>query len=267
MYMNKLFRLFVILFVCSSCENVLQDTAKTDTDQAIFYEAKLSLNDRDYTSALALLDTLSPAFLAQREVSLIRASAYSGRCGMEFVSLVNSLSDLGSNNLFLFLMQTYTGATAAQVADCIESETILNGFGDYTQRVADENILMGFSSLTKVGSIIAQRADLDLDDVTDPSFDHCDNTLFPEADVRQVGSGIANAILSITAVASDISSGTLAQIAAFCAQSSSLNVICTNTDPTAYTALEVRALRQLIGSTDLGIGACPNFADLACVCP
>lgn len=265
--MNKLFFLFSVLFFCASCRNVLQDTAKATTDDAIFYEAKLSLNDRDYTTALALIDSLSPTFLAQRDVSLVRASAYSGRCGMEFVSFVNSLSELGSNNLFLFLMQTYTGATATHVADCIAAEGILNGFGDYTQRIADENVLMGFSSLTKVGSIIAQRADLDLDDATDASFDHCDNTMFPEVDVRQVGSGIANAILSITAVASSISSGTLAQIAAFCAADASLNAICTNTDPTAYTALEVRALRQLVGSADLGIGACTNFADLACVCP
>lgn len=147
--MNKFFFLFAVIVICTSCDNVFDEVAKKDTEQAVYYEAKLALNERDYTSAISLLQSLGPTFLAQRDVSLVYASAFSGRCGMEFVSLVDSLSNMGASNLFLFLMQTYTGAVDQNIADCLASEAILNGFGDYTQRIADENVLMGFSSLQK----------------------------------------------------------------------------------------------------------------------
>ncbi|MCC6137285.1 MAG: hypothetical protein IT287_01530 [Bdellovibrionaceae bacterium] len=265
--MKKLIALFGILLVSISCSNVLEQVAKKDTEQAVFFEAKMALNERNYDSAITLLQSLGPAFLAQRNVSLIYASAYSGRCGLEFVTLVESLTNMSTDNLFLFLQSAFPGGTDTRIADCLASEAILNGLGDYTQRLSDENILMGFSSLTKVGTILSRYSDLDSDGITDPAFDHCSLTDLPDSAVREVGTGVANAVLSISSVASDISSGTLDDITAYCALAPELNVFCTNTDPNAYSALELRVFRQLIGSTDLGVGACTNFTDLACVCP
>lgn len=265
--MKKIIALLSTALLSFSCSNILEPTAKTDTEQAVFFEAKKALNDRNYASAITLLQSLGPTFLSQRNVALIYASAYSGRCGLEFVTLVEALSNSSTDNLFLFLQSTYPGGTDTRIADCLASEAILNGFGDYTQRLSDENILMGFSSLTKVGTILSRYADVDSDGVTDAAFDHCSTTDFPDSAVREIGTGVANAVLSITSVASDISSGTLEDITSYCALDSSLNVFCTNTDPNAYSALELRVFRQLIGSVDLGIGACTNFTDLACVCP
>lgn len=271
--MKKILKLLVTVVVCVSCSNVFEEVAKKDTEQSVYYEAKLALNDRNYDSAISLLQSLGPTFLAQRDVALIYASAYSGRCGLEFVTLIEALSTIGSDNLFLFLMGNYVGGTDARIADCLASEAILNGFGDYTVRIPDENILMGFSSLTKIGTILSRYADTDGDGVTDDdgtpagTFDHCDTTDFPDSAVREIGTGMANAITSITAVATDISSGTLTEITDYCNMDSNLNIFCTNTDPNAYTANHIRALRQLLGSADMGIGACTNFTDLACVCP
>lgn len=265
--MKKKIAFLLITLICASCKNVLEETEKKDTEKAIYYEAKMALNNRNYGTAISLLQSLSAEFRAQREVALVYASAHSGRCGMEFVSLVESLSNFSGNNIFHFLMQGFVGGTDAKISDCQTSEGILNQVGDYTQRAPDENMLMGFSALTKVGTILSRYVDTDNDGTTDPSFNHCSTTDFPDAAVREVGTGMANAIMSITAVASDISSGTLDDIQAYCNLDSQLNVFCTNTDPAAYSPLQVAALRQLLGSSDMGIGACPNFTDMACVCP
>ena len=250
-----------------SCKNVLQSTANKGTPEAILYQAKLELNEKDYATAIRLLETLETSFLSRRDVALIYASAYSGRCGLEFIPFVEALSSIGSNSLFPFLMETFVEGTDENIEDCQFSESILMNLGDHTQRLSDENILMGFSSLTKVGTILSRYFDLDGDGIADAGADHCDDTDFPEAFVREIGTGMANAILSINAVASDISSDALADITSYCNMDVNLNVFCTNTDPTSYTALEVRALRQLVGSSDLGVGTCGNFTDLACVCP
>lgn len=261
----------VILLLCvllsTACRNVLEETEKQDTDKAIYYEAKMALNNRQYTAAIALINSLSSAFRAQREVNLVYASAHSGRCGMEFVSLVESLTNFTGDNIFLFLMQSFVGGTQDKVTDCQTAENALNAVGDYTVRFADENILMGFSSLTKVGTVLSTYADVDSDGTTDGSFDHCSLTDFPDAAVREIGTGMANAIMSITAVASDISDDALGDITGYCNLNTELNVFCTNTDPSAYTPTQVAALRQLLGSTDMGIGACTNFASMDCVCP
>jgi hypothetical protein len=253
-------------FLLFGCDNVFEEIGKKDTPEAIYYEAKLKMNDQDYDTAIALLQSLGPTFLAQRDVSLVYASAFSGRCGLNFVNLVDSISNIATTNLFLFLMGAYPNSTDPKIADCLSAESILASNGDYTARLSDENILMGMSSLTKVGTILARYADTDNDGTTDAVFDHCDLAAFPDEAVRQVGTGIANAVLSVSAVASDIASDALTQITDLCAQDANLNAFCTNTDATAYSVNEVRFLRALLGSSGQGIGACVgNFTD--CVCP
>lgn len=251
----------------TGCPNVLKETAKTDTPDAVFYQAKLEMNNRNYLGAIGLLQTLGPTYLAQRHVAIVYASAFSGRCGLDFVSFVQNLENVGSaTSIFSYLMGEYPGATDPQIADCLFSESILNSLGDFTTRTDDENILMGLSSLTKVGTVLSRYADADGDGSPDAGFDHCDLTDLPDDAVREIGTGVAQAILSVSQVASDITSDALTEISDLCNLSPSLNAFCTNTDKNAYSAIEVAAFRAILGSTDAGIGSCPG-GFVACVCP
>ncbi len=263
-------KLIILLFLSAGCsENILDDIAKPNTPEAVYYQAKLSMNDQDYNTAIQLLDSLGATFLAKREVALVYASAYSGRCGLNFVNLLTQLGSVSTSpSIFLFFMRNFPNGTDPKIADCVFSETTLNTFGDYTLRSSDENILMGLSSLTKVGTVLSRYADTNNDGVADAGFDHCDTTDFPDDAVREVGTGIANAILSISAVSSAISSGTLTEITTLCGYAPQLNAFCTNTNKSSYTAMEVSALRSIIGSTDEGISAptCPG-SFITCPCP
>lgn len=259
---------FLFIFLLAGCsDNILDETAKTDTPAAIYYQAQLKMNDGDYNTAITLLQSLGPTYLSRRDVALVYASAYSGRCGLNFVNLVNQLDNVGAaSTIFVYFMQLFPEGTDLKISDCVFSETTVTALGDHTQRTEDENILMGLSSITKVGTILSRYADSDNDGAADAAFDHCDLVDFPDDAVREIGTGIANAILSISAVSGSISSDALADILATCALDPNLNSFCTTTDKTSYTALEVRALRAILGSTDQGVGACPgSFA--ACICP
>ncbi len=264
--MKKIF----FLLLCAGCtRNILDDTAKTRTPAAIYYQAKVSMNGGDYETAIQLLQSLDPAFLANRDVALVYASAHSGRCGLNFINLLTDLESVGTSaTIFLFFMGIFPEGTDAKITDCVFSETTLNTFGDYTVRTPDENILMGLSSLTKVGTILSRYADIDNNGVADAGFDHCDITDFPDDAVREIGTGIANALLSISAASSSISSGTLTEISSLCGLAPQLNSFCTNTDKSSYSAMEVSALRSILGSTDEGIGAptCPG-SFITCPCP
>lgn len=268
----KLFYVFnyLLLFNLMGCnKNILEETAKTDTTQARFYEAKLQMNDGNYTTAIQILDSLGPSFLAQREVALVYASAFSGRCGLNFVNLLTQLDSVGSaSTLFVFLMNLFPEGTDSKIGDCVISESTLNTIGVYSARTADENILMGLSSITKVGTVLSRYADTDGDGSADAGFDHCDLTDFPDNAVREIGTGIANAILSINQVGSAVSTDTLSEILAICGMNPNLNVFCTTTDKTAYTATEVTFLRSILASTGEGIGAptCPG-SFITCICP
>jgi hypothetical protein len=266
---KKYLGVFFIFFVPIGCSNVLDETAKTDTPAAIYYEAKELMSEGDYNAAIQLLQSLGPTYLSQRDVALVYASAFSGRCGLNLVNLVTQLEDVGTApTLFLFFMGLFPGGTDAKIGDCVFSESTVNTFGDYTQRTADENILMGLSSITKVGTILSRYADADNDGAADAGFDHCDLTDFPDDAVREIGTGIANAILSISAVSSSISSDTLDDITAICALNVNLNAFCTTTDKNSYSALEVTFLRSVLASTNEGIGAptCPG-SFITCICP
>jgi hypothetical protein len=163
-------------------------------------------------------------------------------------------------------MGIFPSGTDTKIGDCVFAESTLNTLGDQTQRTDEENILMGLSSITKVGTVLSRYADADNDGVADATFDHCDLTDFPDDAVREIGTGIAQAILSISAVDSSISSDALTDITAICGLNVNLNVFCTTTDKNAYSALEVDFLRAILGSTDQGIGACAGSFAL-CVCP
>ncbi len=263
-------KLIIFLFFCAGCsENVFDDIAQPNTPAAVYYQAKLSMNSGNYNTAIQLLDSLGATFLAQRDVALVYASAYSGRCGLNFVNLLTQLGSISTApSIFLFFMRNYPSGTDAKITDCVFSETTLNTFGSHTLRSADENILMGLSSLTKVGTVLSRYADTNNDGVADAGFDHCDVTDFPDDAVREVGTGIANAILSISAVSSTISTGTLTRITTVCGYAPQLNAFCTNTNKSSYSAMEVSALRSILGSTDEGISAptCPG-SFTTCPCP
>lgn len=266
-------KLILLIFLSSCSSNLFDEIANKDTPEAIYFQAKQEINSRNYTAAITLLETLDPAYLANRDRAPVYASAYSGRCGLEFLTLMNNLQNSGASTVFSILMGAFPGATISNhVADCNQSQTILAAIGDESQRNGDENLLMAFTSLSEIGTLLSALADLDDNGTADPAFDQCDAGDISDAQVREIGSNIAIALLSLTAIGTSYIDGALADVNSLCALDPNLAVFCSTTDPSTFTPVQVQALRYAIGSNDFGIDSCggnnfTNCAILNPVCP
>lgn len=245
--------------------NIFDEIADKDSPDAIFFQAKQEINRRDYGAAIALLESLDPSYLSLRTRRPIYASAYAGRCGLEFLSLLTNLQNMSSTTIMGTLMTAFPLAALSQVDDCVRAEEILNEIGEAASRLGDENLLMAFTAFAKIGTILSALADTDGDGGVDASFNQCDNTDFPESYVREIGSGLSQAILSLSAIGTDYVDDALGDVTAICDTDPNLNAFCTTTDPSSFTANEVQFLRYAIGSSDLGINSCGGANFTACV--
>ncbi len=266
--MKKISFLFCIVNLMACTGNLFDEIADKDTDEAIYFQAKQEINSRNYTLAITLLESLDPTFLSDRERTPIYASAYSGRCGLEFLTLLENLQDDSSSGTILStLMVAFPGAAltgAGGHEDCTTSMGILNGIGNQSVRDGDENLLMAFTALSRIGAILSAFADNDNDGAADAGFDQCDTALLPEDRVREIGASLATAILSLGAIGTSYIDGALSDFNTICALDANLAAICNTTDPDSFSDDEVRYLRYAIGSNDYGIDSCGGNDFVAC---
>jgi hypothetical protein len=144
----------------SGCGNLFLELADTSTDQALMYQAKKDLGTGLWTQAIADIGKMTAATQAARATQDLLASAYAGRCGLDAITISLKLSGLGSAKFFGFVYNIGLGATASEITDCLTSETILLGVGGTgALRTGDENLLLAFMELVKMGSILALKSD------------------------------------------------------------------------------------------------------------
>lgn len=263
--MKYFYLLFLFLSACS--QNLLNEIANKNTNEAIYYQAKLDINAQDYASAVTLLDGLDPAFMADRERIPVYASAYAGRCGLNFLGLLTDIQNQGSSSLFQTLMIGFPGANLANnVADCFEAQNKLFSIGDQNVRDGDENLLMAFVSLAHIGTTLSAIADQDANATVDAGFDQCNATDFTDAQARAVGVSIATMITSLGAIGTSYIDGAISGVNSVCGVTVpyDLSAICTATSPSDFSPEQVRYIRYLIGSSDYGINSCgSDFATCA----
>lgn len=255
----RFFTLCLLFLIHSSCtKNFFDEFAKKDTKEAIFFDAKLKLNESNYSSAITSFNALAAShasYYASENMLPLHASAFAGRCGLDFISLLTDIQGASSGSLFGLLMGAFPSATVTSYTDCLAAEDLLETIGDETARNGDENLLMAFLSLAKIGVILSSRADADNDQVADAGFDQCDEvTDLPTAEAREIGSGLALFLKSIAAVGASYFDITAIQTA--CAINADTMAMCDTTDPTLITNDQLSTLRVFLGSSDYGINSC-----------
>lgn len=270
--------MFVLLTTSLSCGdlNILSEFAKEDTNQALLQAAKIHINKGEYGDAIAEFASMTSDYLAKREVKVVYASAYAGRCGLDLLALAESMAGTLPSLLFKFLMSQYQNVTTANRDDCLQAETIIKSISTTaTERTVDENLLMIFLSFAKIGVTISAHADNDdFDGNPDVGWNACTNDAsnFPEASVREVGTGLGNALTSLTAISgqSTIGSDQTDTFTDGCADLAALNPaldFCSVTDSSAFTADQVKGIRSIVQANEwVGIGSCNNTLD-NCLCP
>lgn len=250
---------FLLCTSVGCSRNFLSETAQRDTPAAILFEARKLLNDRRYTEAITALESLGAADLATRNVAAVRASAYAGRCGLEFIELVDALEDVDdSNSLMEILLNAMS--SSGDYADCRTAEDIVESIGAASERTTDENLLLTFISFAKIGAILAVDADDDDDGIANAGYNACASAGgLDDTQAGEIGTGIALAATSLEGI-SGIADSVSEELTAACA---SLPGICSTTDPSAFSALQLNAIRSAAhNSGSLGLGTQPGVVCL-----
>lgn len=256
--------------VLTGCPNAFQESAQKTTNEAIYFSAQRDLDASDYSSAITKLLSLTAAYKTKREVVATIASAYAGRCGLQFLTLVQQISDNAGSRLFPLLMSNFRNATATNLADCVEGERWLrtlaptNTFADLT---TDENVMLAVLSLAKIGAALGTYADLDHDGSVDATFDACDTAKLPEATSREIGTGVTLAIAALSASGSSIGESAFSSVSNICGSLPGGFNFCTLYAPADFSTDQIKAINGLIGAQDaVGVGSCADTTT-NCICP
>ncbi len=241
------------LFSVSGCKNFLEETADKETPAAILFETKKFLNKQLYSEAIEKVETLTDEQLAQRDVAVLRASAYAGRCGLNFINFVDAMQNMGdSTTLFQLFLETMQSATSP--IDCRRAEDFIEAVAaTAAERTDDENLLIALISFAKIGATLAITADTaPADGAADVGWDAC--TGLDDAQAGEIGTGMSIALQSLAALSSDVASGATDDIDAIC----DTVAICSQTDPEAYSSFEIKAIKTLTHNNDGAIGLATN---------
>jgi hypothetical protein len=252
-----LFVLGTFILTSVSCDsNLLSASAQKDTEAAIIFEADNLMNHHKWTEAITALSSLSATSLAKTDVKVKLASAYAGRCGMDFMRLTSAIEDFSSTSLLRVLLDFQKADP--DFNDCKQSEDILQTIGDETVRDEDQNLLMAFSSLSKIGAILANDttgADADDDGVADTNYKGCVLTNAQADEIMVAMSLTAKSLGQVTSVGGSVRTS----MTTFCAGGPGVPAPCDNEETTDVDSNEEDAIRLAVHqSGQFGLNSNPG---------
>ena len=275
--MYLLLRVIILLALGTqlSCSvNILEEFGDTDTDRSKYVEAQKLVSKSSFTEAIAVLATTSADYQTRSDYRTLLASAYAGRCGLEFLDFVTEIGNIGTSRLYLYLMinRASLAATADNQSDCSEAITQLQAIGSTgALRTDDQNIFLAAVSFIQMGVIFSKTADTDNDGTLDGGFDACSSGSISDTDIDAYGNALMILIESISAVSNPaFGSDQLTDVNAICTTLAdppyNETDICTKTSG-AFDASERLLLRSLIKEDqDIGLGQCSGDISV-CFCP
>ncbi|WP_413295131.1 hypothetical protein ACLSU7_08630 [Bdellovibrio sp. HCB185ZH] len=158
---TRIFILIMTLSITTSCgsENVLSEMSNKDTDEAYFIDAKNDLDDMEWDSTIDLITgKMSATYQARRDVKMILASAYAGKCGLLFFDLIQGMTNNSATEMFKYFMGIWGGKTV-DPDSCELAIGVLQGIGTAAQRTANENLFLALLGVARIGTNLSAQLD------------------------------------------------------------------------------------------------------------
>lgn len=257
----------LLFFVNISCSNVFQQSAKKTTDEAYFEEARKAVDLTDYDAAISYFQLMSPTFLARTSVREAYAGALAGKCGLNFLEFVETLSSasLTGSTLFLYAMSAWQGKVVSPDY-CLQAEQQIKAIWASESQTSSQKFFMAILGLAKMGTYLRSKVDQDGPDnlgdgSPDAVFDACDATdngaaNLDDDEVGEVLTGLMLFITYITDFATSVGgdlSGSTAVVDGLCAAMAGppLNlppeqIPCTYTDWTGVDPADKAAIVAVV---------------------
>lgn len=251
-------------------ENLFLDMASNkDSDEALFIDAQKLIDGRDYTAAITKIMATSTDFRALPRVKDSLAGAYAARCGMEFLTFVDSLTSGSSQTFFALAMSGFVGIDTNNFDDCVQARDIIKSVGDVSLRSTSENLFLAVLGMAMLGNRVRGTADIlptALGDGTVDAGYNCGPTKVPIAYAAAIIEAFALINENLAAVA-DIAEGVannLDSVATACGPDCT-TITYAGTSP-AETDNAIILARGMINMQDIGMGSCPGSDPANCQC-
>ncbi|MBC7420479.1 MAG: hypothetical protein H7328_07090 [Bdellovibrio sp.] len=263
---KKSYLVFLIL-ACGCSQNLLTNLSSKTTDEALLEDAQKAVNAQQYQSAIDII-TLKVSSGGRSKVLAkeILASGYAGRCGLNFIDFVTSLSSTVSTSAFKIVSAPFVGR-AIDPTSCLQSLNTLESIAPNASRTSSQNAFAAVVGMSLMGTGVRNSTDIDGinnygDGTQDANGISCSLTN-TQVDLIILGFGFMSQNFSALS-SSQIGSNS----------QTSLNVIiskcvaiaggsCSITDPASITNPIRDTIRDLMNTSDYGIGTFHPANDLA----
>ncbi len=307
------FKNILIIILCTglatSCTkpNVLTDMSQKNSDDALFIEAQKQIDNSQWDAGISIIENqISAGYRAQRNVVNTLAGAYAGKCGINFVNMVNGLKGASgaASQIFPYLMSVFSGVTPDPVA-CETAVTLMESIGDVNARTSDENLFLSILGIARIATNLAAELDsVDHNGVLDSplgalatSSNICHEwsagsplhpwlagdpafAFYPppgvqaahflkDLEVQRIAAGVGLLVENLTALGTIIgpSNSVVTAVNSVKASCTSLSIVCDVTDSTAISNKMIYAFRALLDSSSMGFGTCtPGSVVMGQIC-
>lgn len=266
--MKKYQILIIVIFSLTSCVgNVLYNLSSESSEDSLITRARNALNEQDYDTSISIITgEMTTELQSTTEMRELLASAYAGRCGLNFVEYTANLAEQTTGSAFFILKEPFVGLPVSP-DDCLLSLQTMDLIGTTANRTDNQNLFSAVVGMVLLGSSLRGYADAtptDGDGTND--IDLC--TGFTDAQVDNVILGFGYMSENFDAVSTSIigssSSSALTDIMTDC-NSIPGGAGCSVTDPTAITPLMRQTMLDLIATQDYGIGSTSIGGDVLLV--
>lgn len=261
----KLILGLLVLMSSTSCTNpnIYEEFSQTKNSyEAILEEARLYIDESQFDSALAELNTLSSANQAKTEAILLFVSAYSGKCGISFTRVADALSGSTSGSLLEVATSMAHGLGTTDLASCNLAKAKLDLIPP-AEALADSKIqlvsfILGFVRLGLIGKTL----DTNNNGLLDDARSACTVAHLSDANVVRSLSSLTMVIQNVTAFgASNIPGVDLSTVLTTIQASCPMGQTCLTVDESSVTIDSGGAgapldlaitLRSIFASNELG---------------
>lgn len=215
----KFFLVGIIGICLISCSNIFKGMSDQESQEAYLEDAIKYNNAKQYDLAIDIIENkLNTETKDSDEIRRFMASVYAGKCGLDFIQFLDSLSSAsnsGSQGL-KFLLTAWNGKTVS-ATHCTTAETIMKEISPtFATRTASDSFFMVVLSMAKIGTYLKTLTDLDDDgevDSTPADFTQPDGFCLASninnVAIAELASGLGIVLANLANIGNALSDSTL----------------------------------------------------------
>lgn len=254
----------------SCSQNVFSGMASTSTDDALLIDAQTALNHQDYQVAIdIILNQLSSEGRQKTQAKELLAGGYAGKCGLNFLSFIDALSNAATGTAFTLTATPFVGV-AVDPASCLLSLNTMNTIAPAASRTVSQNVFAAIAGMSLMGAatrLYTDNSPVNGNGSQDSAGISCSLT---DAQVDYIILGFGFMSENFSSLGSSqlgSNSATFSDLMNLC---SSLGTSCNVTSASSITPALRTVFRKLMNTVEYGVGTVVtsgNPVTIATACP